>query len=926
MKDFFSKVKKYLTVSVICTFIITILALSTVNIHQTGMNFCGALSMMLQLLLTRLIAVIISFLGPVLPINCCGSNWSDLVDRPPQLLKYIKKWWWNTPNDGKDGSSTQYAESYFSLEIYFFLALGLCGLLAGLAYLLSLSTAQETEKRSEYECGFAPFDSATRLPFDVHFYLVGILFLIFDVEVALLFPWVLTLRTIGWFGFYLMVVFLFVLSIGFLFEWKRGALLWPSRRKAAPVPVLVNEVAHALSDEDVVITVTIPAQDSSIDTYLVVGGFIAVTVVVGYCFWPLIVSAIYGGGSSAATAKGAAAVEKTTTLRTRPIAFIPHFEGIADYEIATQFSETQPAAAHDFWSLLYQIVDLGQASGAYSGLFSLIKWGVYPLLPQILLFLVVCQLITALSFFLEGHNRWVLTTFCWGVLREAFFLLSLLAFFQFTLFGTGPAFNGYFEINPLSQLFVALALLTVSFVLDFSREYVENHTRNLLEYPVILAFSAAFTVVLIAAGHLMSLFFSLVGFSLGLYVLIMYDAEKHVAREAGLKYYYLSALSSALILYGFFLFYITAKGGDFTLLYWLTTMCHWPEHATLLTNVAILFSLVGFFFKLSTVPGHLWAADVYEGVSFPVLAFFMLTVKLAVLAAFINLYPIAIVGLSAHWLPILSLAAIVSILWGAYASVQERKLRRFMAYASINQMGFILLGLTTDSDGGLIATILYIIVYLVMTAAFLIVVMTMYVDDHRDAVYLSDLRAIEPASPSLTLSLVITVFSMAGIPPLAGFFVKYTVLQEAFFAGLSGNVAIGLATSLISARYYLGIPVRTMFEDRLAALKVDIFLGRDQLFLAGTLSSLLVSAALFFPSALTFVTTELLSPATFVIQPVSDTTLDCFPLAPLLLLVVRKGAGCAVTYKPVRQKISIATFVLGWKALQLPRYTERHLR
>jgi NADH:ubiquinone oxidoreductase subunit 3 (subunit A) len=125
--------------------------------------------------------------------------------------------------------SSQYAQTYFSLVIYIFLAFALCGILAGVAYLLSLSTAQETEKRSEYECGFAPFDSATRLPFDVHFYLVGILFLIFDVEVALLFPWILSLRTVGWFGFYNMMAFLFILSVGFLYEWKRGALLWPTR-------------------------------------------------------------------------------------------------------------------------------------------------------------------------------------------------------------------------------------------------------------------------------------------------------------------------------------------------------------------------------------------------------------------------------------------------------------------------------------------------------------------------------------------------------------------------------------------------------------------------------------------------------------------------------------------------------------------------
>lgn len=127
--------------------------------------------------------------------------------------------------------SDYHLQTYFGIAIYLFLAVALCGILASLAYLLSLSSVQDSEKRSEYECGFEPFDSATRLPFDVHFYLVGILFLIFDVEIALLFPWVLGLRTSGWFGFYLMLGFIILLAVGFLYEWKRGALIWPSRQQ-----------------------------------------------------------------------------------------------------------------------------------------------------------------------------------------------------------------------------------------------------------------------------------------------------------------------------------------------------------------------------------------------------------------------------------------------------------------------------------------------------------------------------------------------------------------------------------------------------------------------------------------------------------------------------------------------------------------------
>lgn len=125
-------------------------------------------------------------------------------------------------------------QTYYGFSIYFIIAMALCSILLGIAYIASLSARQDNEKKSEYECGFEPFDSATRLPFDVHFYLVGILFLIFDVEIAVLFPWVLGLKTSGWYGFYLMLAFIVILTIGFLYEWKRGALIWPSHQTEIP--------------------------------------------------------------------------------------------------------------------------------------------------------------------------------------------------------------------------------------------------------------------------------------------------------------------------------------------------------------------------------------------------------------------------------------------------------------------------------------------------------------------------------------------------------------------------------------------------------------------------------------------------------------------------------------------------------------------
>jgi len=169
---------------------------------------------------------------------------------------------------------------------------------------------------------------------------------------------------------------------------------------------------------------------------------------------------------------------------------------------------------------------------------------------------------------------------------------------------TGPVLGGFFEISVLSSLLKLVALSSACFVLDFSESYLREHSRRLLEYATIIAFTTFFMLLLVSAAHLMSLFLSLVGFSLGLYVLIMYDASLAPSREAGLKYYYLSALSSGLILYGLILLYITGATGSFAELFVLFST-NLPPKSLLLACTATLITIIGFFFKLSAVPGHL---------------------------------------------------------------------------------------------------------------------------------------------------------------------------------------------------------------------------------------------------------------------------------------------------------------------------------
>lgn len=206
--------------------------------------------------------------------------------------------------------------------------------------------------------------------------------------------------------------------------------------------------------------------------------------------------------------------------------------------------------------------------------------------------------------------------------------------------------GGYFASSRTITLLKLMTLISALFVLDASEIFMRQHSRHLLEYPIMVALTTFFMLLLVSANHIMSTFLSLVGFSLGLYVLILYDANRRPSREAGLKYYYLSTLSSGFILYGILLIYTLTGTGNYDELFLLfNTKVHFQEN--LLLRTALLLILAGFFFKLSAFPGHLWAADVYEGSPAPVTAFFMLPVKIVVLGAFIRLFSVALATLAA---------------------------------------------------------------------------------------------------------------------------------------------------------------------------------------------------------------------------------------------------------------------------------------
>jgi len=254
-----------------------------------------------------------------------------------------------------------------------------------------------------------------------------------------------------------------------------------------------------------------------------------------------------------------------------------------------------------------------------------------------------------------------------------------------------------------------------------------------------------------------------------------------------------------------------------------------------------------FFFKLSAFPGHLWAVEVYEGSPLPVMAFFILPVKVAVFATFMRLLNTGLLDFSFVWLPCVTLSALGSLLWGALAATQSRKTTRFLGYASINQIGFLLLGLVVDTDDALRSAFFYLVLYAIMTGGFLLVFTHLRKAKGETLTALSDFRGLGKEESLVCWNLSIFLFSMAGIPPLAGFLGKYYLLASLMERGLFVPVVVALAVSLITAYYYLRIIKTFWFEENIATTSPILLLSSGQRVMLSALEASLWTGAIFAP-------------------------------------------------------------------------------
>jgi len=373
--------------------------------------------------------------------------------------------------------------------------------------------------------------------------------------------------------------------------------------------------------------------------------------------------------------------------------------------------------------------------------------------------------------------------------------------------GRVTAFDGAFVSDSFARFAKALVLFSAAAILALSKDYLERRDLLKFEYPVLIGLATLGMMLMVSAGDLMMLYVGLELQSLALYVVAAFRRDSLRSTEAGLKYFVLGALSSGLLLYGC------------SLIYGYTGSTQFDSIASVVAaegvGVGLLFGLVflsaGLAFKISAAPFHMWTPDVYEGSPTPVTALFATAPKAAAGVLFARVLLDAFGDSAESWRQIVVFAALLSMFWGAFAAIGQSNLKRLMAYSSIGHMGFALVGLAAGSVDGASSLLIYLAIYVVMNVGVFAFLLSME-RDGRPVVQVSDLAGLHQRAPGAALAMAVLMFSLAGIPPLAGFFAKYFVFVAAIEAGLAPLAIAGAVASVIGAFYYLRI-VRVMYID-----------------------------------------------------------------------------------------------------------------
>ncbi len=428
--------------------------------------------------------------------------------------------------------------------------------------------------------------------------------------------------------------------------------------------------------------------------------------------------------------------------------------------------------------------------------FAIAGYSLQPVLPELVLSIGTMALLM-LGAFRGERSTSLVSALALVLLVVAGVLVANLPAGRLTTFG------GSFIVDDYARFLKILALVGSAVTLLMSVEYLGQ--RRIFEYAVLVLLSTIGMMILISAGDLISLYLGLEMMSFALYIVAASNRDNLKSTESGLKYYVLGSLSSGMLLYGASLIY------GFTGTVEFGGIAAAAKDAGIGLIFGLVFLLAGLCFKVSAVPFHMWTPDVYEGAPTPVTAFFASAPKVAAMAIFVRVVLTAFPDVTLQWQQIVVFVAIASMALGSIAAIGQRNIKRMLAYSSIGHMGFALVGLAAGTAEGAQGVLIYLSIYVMMTLGSFSVIIAMKRKGLATE-QISDFAGLSRTNPVLAFVFAMLLFSLAGIPPLAGFFAKFYVFLAAIKAGLFTLSVIGVVTSVIGAFYYLNI-VKVMYFD-----------------------------------------------------------------------------------------------------------------
>ena len=437
-------------------------------------------------------------------------------------------------------------------------------------------------------------------------------------------------------------------------------------------------------------------------------------------------------------------------------------------------------------------------------------------LPELIL---ACMGMALLMFGVYRGNRSTPTVGLLAVLT----LVAAFALFSFGPRGGGHAFGGLFVSDDFADFMKILVVISSIAAIVMSLRYIEREGMARFEFPILMLFATLGMLMMVSANDLISLYLGLELQSLSLYVVAAFRRDSLRSTEAGLKYFVLGALSSGMLLYGASMIYGFAGTTNFDDLARVFAALHGEAPAVGLI-IGLVFLSAGLAFKISAVPFHMWTPDVYEGAPTPVTAFFATAPKVAAMALFTRVLMGPFADLAGQWQQIIVFISIASMVLGAVAAIAQTNIKRLMAYSSIGHIGYALVGLAAGTEDGVRGIAIYMAIYIFMNMGTFACILCMR-QKERMVEGIEDLKGLSRTNPMMALALTIFMFSMSGIPPLAGFFGKFYVFMAAVDAGLYTLAIIGVLSSVVAAFYYVRI-VKYMYFDE-PAEAFDRPIGRE---------------------------------------------------------------------------------------------------